>query len=230
MTEYQDIEHAIKTLEALRTTLGREVVDISLTALRQRLKEVEGIGVFDSALKGERKWVNPEVGVDYCQQALKISQTIGDRENEAYALSGLGLNYEQLGHLDEAASNYLAALTIHREIGATTLTIFDRIGLARIALAQQNLETARKHITPVINWISAGNAHKFWDPWSIYQSTYQVLDTLGETNAAYTILDEAHTMLHQRAKEISDEELRQGFLDRVTVNREIELAWQSRHN
>jgi tetratricopeptide (TPR) repeat protein len=169
---------------------------------------------------------NPEAGIDYCQQALDISRAIGDRENEAYALSGLGLNHEQLGHLEVASLNYQAALNIHREIGAATLAIFDQTGLARIALAQTKVETVRKHITPVTDWILAGNAQKFWDPWVIYQSTYQVLNTLGESDTAHSILDEAHTVLQQRASEISDQELRHCFLERVRVNRDIEQRWQ----
>jgi tetratricopeptide (TPR) repeat protein len=169
---------------------------------------------------------NPEAGIDYCQQALDISRAIGDRENEAYALSGLGLNHEQLGHLEVAALNYQAALNIHREIGAATLAIFDQTGLARIALAQTKVETVREHITPVTDWILAGNAQKFWDPWVIYQSTYQVLNTLGESDTAHSILDEAHTVLQQRASEISDQELRHCFLERVRVNRDIEQRWQ----
>jgi len=167
----------------------------------------------------------PEAGLEYCQQALDISRAIGDRENEAYALSGLALNYEQLGQLDEATANYEAALTIQREIGATTLAIFGQTGLARIALAQQDLVQAREQITPVLAWIEAGNAQKFWDPWSIYLSTYQVLTALNEGDTAQSILAEAHTVLQQRAIEISDEELRGCFLDRVAINREIAQAW-----
>jgi tetratricopeptide (TPR) repeat protein len=151
----------------------------------------------------------PQVGLDYCQRALNISQSIGDRENEAYALSGLGLCHEQLAHLEEATGDYQAALNIHREIGATTLAIFDQTGLARIALAQHNLDTARKCITPVANWIKAGNAQKFWDPWIIYQSSHQILDVLGESDTVQSILNEAHTILQQRAKEISNQQLRQ---------------------
>jgi tetratricopeptide (TPR) repeat protein len=166
-----------------------------------------------------------EVGLKYCQQALDISRTIRDRENEAYALSGLALNYEQLGQLNDAMVNYEAALTIQREIGATTLAIFGQAGLARIALVQQNLVQAREQITPVVAWIEAGNAQKFWDPWSIYLSTYQVLAALDEAETAKSILAEAHTILQQRANEISDGELRRCFLDRVEVNREIEQAW-----
>ena len=166
-------------------------------------------------------------GLRYCLEALDISQTISDRENQAYALGGLALNHEHLDNLDIAKTNYEEALVIHQEIGATTLAIFDQAGLARIALGQQNPDMARQYITNVVEWIRAGKAQQFWDPWFIYQSAYQVLTTLAETDVAWIILDEAHTLLHQRAKEISDPELRRYFLENVTVNQAIERAWQT---
>ncbi len=172
---------------------------------------------------------NPQAGLEYCRQALDISRQINDRENEAYALSGMGLNYEQLGKLDEAASSYQTALAIHNEIGATTLAIFDHAGLARIRLAQNNNRQAQKHITTVADWVQAGNAQKFWDPWIIYQSSYRVLMALGQTETADAILNEAHAVLHQRAKEISDEQLRDRFLTRVAANRELEQTWHAAH-
>jgi tetratricopeptide (TPR) repeat protein len=167
----------------------------------------------------------PEAGLDYCRQALDISRAIGDRENEAYALSGLALNHEQMGDLDEAQANYEAALSIQREIGATTMVVFGQAGLARLALARQDLTQAGQQIGPVLAWIEAGNAQKFWDPWRIYLSTYRVLAALEETTAARSILQEAHVVLQQRAGEISQEGLRACFLERVEVNREIEQAW-----
>jgi tetratricopeptide (TPR) repeat protein len=167
----------------------------------------------------------PQAGLQFCQQALDISHMVNDRENEAYALSGLGLNYERLGKLDLAATNYQVALAIHQEIGAATLAIFDKAGLARIAQAQGHSEAARHYITEVANWVLAGNAQKFWDPWIIYLSSYRILTALSETEKARTILAEAHGLLHQRANEISDEQLRNRFLTKVAVNRELEEAW-----
>jgi tetratricopeptide (TPR) repeat protein len=155
---------------------------------------------------------------------------VNDRENKAYALSGLGLNNEQLGDLDVAAANYEAALVLHNEIGASTLAIFDQAGLARMAMAQGNLQTARGYITPVIGWLLSGNAQKFWDPWIIYLSGYQIAEALGDTDTARSILNEAYTVLHQRAEEISDEDLRRCFLEKVQVNREIHQAWHALHN
>lgn len=169
---------------------------------------------------------HPQAGLEYCQQALDISRTVNDRENESYALSGFGLNYEQMEQFEQARANYQAALAVHQDIGATTLVVFDLAGLARLALAQEDMAEAGRHITPVVEWIQAGNAQKFWDPWIIYQSGYRVLTALGDTDQAKGILDEAHSILQQRANAISDAHLRNCFLTKVAVNREIMAAWQ----
>ncbi len=171
----------------------------------------------------------PTDGLTYCQQALEISQAINDRENEAYALSGLGLNHELLDHPTEAHAHYRAAREIHHEIGATTLEIFDRLGLARLTLAGGNLEEARAYAQPVKEWVLAAKAHQFWDPWSIYLGIYRLLSQLGETEVARAILAEAYTLLHQRAGAISQEDLRNCFLTQVAANREIVAAWQALH-
>jgi tetratricopeptide (TPR) repeat protein len=162
-----------------------------------------------------------EAGLDYCRQALDISYAINDRENEAYALSGLGLNYERLGQYHPAAESYGAAHSIHADIGATTLAIFDQTGLARVALAEGDREAMQALITPVVNWIQWGHAQKFWDPWIIYLSSYRVLTALGDIEAARSTLFEARRLLHQRAEAISDLALRECFFSQVEVNREL---------
>jgi tetratricopeptide (TPR) repeat protein len=169
-------------------------------------------------------------GLRYCLEALDISQSIGDRENEAYALSGLGLNHEQLGHVELAQANYQEALTTHHDIGATTLAIFDQAGLARLALLQQQQQVAQSYIGPVTEWIMAGNAQQFWDPWSIYLSAYQVLTALGNTDLAWQILNEAHDLVHQRAQAISNPGLQRHFVENVAANRAIDQAWHKQHD
>jgi hypothetical protein len=75
----------------------------------------------------------------------------------------------------------------------------------------------------------AGKAQQFWNPWTIYQSAYEVFTALGESDTAGAILDEAHTILHQRAEEISNQELRHHFLNNMPVHREIEQVWHKMH-
>jgi hypothetical protein len=94
-------------------------------------------------------------------------------------------------------------------------------------LAQGNTGAAHDYITAVANWVLAGNAQKFWDPWIIYLSSCRVLAALQVEEKARTILAEAYGLLHDRANEISDEHLRACFLTKVATNRELEEMWQA---
>ena len=168
-------------------------------------------------------------GFEYCQQALEISRSIGDRENEAYSLAGLGLNYEGQNQPQLAYEHYYQALQIHQEIGATTLAIFDQTRLAHLALQANNIKIVRQNMEAVTAWILDGKAQQFWDPWSIYLSAYQLLSALDDTETALRLLNEAHTLLEERAAQISDKKLHYCFMNQVTVNREIIEAWQTKN-
>ncbi len=204
---------------------------------QQALKKWQAIGYrYGEALTlSHLGWVacdqqNYTVGANYCQQALELSQTVSDRENEAYALNGLGLSYEHSGQWDSAQASYLLALALHREIGATTLAIFDQVSLARAAVGRQNFKVALSYLKDITELISNGKVQQFWNPWPVYLSVYQILTAIGETEVAKLVLNEAHTAIQQRANEISNPQLRHSFLFNVKVHREIETAWAGNRN
>ena len=168
-----------------------------------------------------------EKGLHYCEDALLLSRTIGDRENEAYALSGMGLAYDGMGQRELAIECYQEALLRHRAINAQTLVMFDLSRLARLALAVNDLPIAYSYTKEIIDWTSEYGAERFWDPWLIHYTNYQVLQANKQTEQAQAILEEAHTLLQTRAKRISDAELRKYFLEKVAVNRLIIEAWET---
>lgn len=165
-----------------------------------------------------------QAGLQYCQEAIDIS---GYSITEAEALSCFGFSHEQLGHLDTARSTYRQALALHQELGLAPMAMFDRTGLARLSLAQNDIEAARRYIMIVTDWVLAGNTAKFWDPGLIYYWVYHILLTLDETETAQNILEEAHTFLQQRAKAITQPDLQASFLEKVEVHQKLEQAWQN---
>lgn len=57
------------------------------------------------------------IAIDYYQQALTISQQIGDRRGEGVCLGYLGLAYNVLGQIESAINYHRQALIISQEIG-----------------------------------------------------------------------------------------------------------------
>ena len=77
---------------------------------------------WDHALLG-----NHTNALTYCQQALTLSEQLGDRDGQAHAWDSLGYAHHRLGHHTHAAGCYQQALTLYRALGdhyeeATTLT------------------------------------------------------------------------------------------------------------
>ena len=61
-----------------------------------------------------------ERGDETYNQALAISQEIGDRRGEGTRLGNLGIAYEQQGEPDKARQHWEAALVIYEEIQSPT--------------------------------------------------------------------------------------------------------------
>jgi len=81
-------------------------------------------------------------------------------------------------------------------------------------------------------WVEENGTDGIEYPLQVYFSCYRVLNTAAnnktnsvEQQQARTILTTAHTALLEQAAGISDEVLRQSFLENVETHRELLAAW-----
>lgn len=161
----------------------------------------------------------------YTKQALSIQRDIGDQRTVAYSLTYLGHALTGLNELDAAAQAYTEARDLRRELGQDSLAIDDVAGLAHVALAQQDLTQAMQHAEEALAWIDEHGTDGIEYPLQVYWTCYQVLQAHGEaTERAAEILNTAHSLLMERANNISDAELRQTFLENVTAHKAIRAA------
>jgi hypothetical protein len=72
----------------------------------------------------------------------------------------------------------------------------------------------------------SGNMVTF-TPFHLYVTCYRVLRASGDPRAD-DVLEEAHSLLRDRAASISDEGERRMYLENVAANREIVEAWAER--
>lgn len=163
-----------------------------------------------------------------CEQALAIQQEIGDRSTEGYSLTYLGHALAGLERWAPAAAAYEAALNLRRDLGQASAAIDDLAGLARVALAQGQIEPAGAYIEEILAWLAEHGTGGIEYPLQVYLTCFQVLQTAPDEPAqkrAAEILQTAHTTLMEQAGGISDLALRQSFLQNVAANREIQRAW-----
>lgn len=161
----------------------------------------------------------------YAQTALDIAITVKSPEFEAIAQHSLGNAELALGRYDAATAAYRRAHAI-----AATLcnaTRYDALaGLARVALAQNNLAAAMRSVeellTPDRKSLEAAEM-----PHLIRWTCHQALARAGDPRSG-PLLEAAQDKLLTAAATISDAALRESFLRNVPEHHAIMTAWGQR--
>lgn len=149
----------------------------------------------------------------------------GDRIGEAYCRHYMGVMRHEAGALD------LAELELERAIASLDTSTIRWEALARlglIALERQNLQLASLRIEEAARGVLA-NANSEEGDMLIRLAKIKLYQARGDRVAAQTETSQAHAFLLAQAALIPDERLRQTFLSRAPVHREIcELFAQQR--
>jgi len=168
-----------------------------------------------------------KVARELSQKGLRIAQEIGSRRWQGYALTNLGHTLEGLEHMAETADAYQQALDMRRESGEPHLAMESLSGLARVSLAQGDLQLAQAQVKEILDYLETNTLDGTDEPFRVYLTCYRVLRA-NQDLRAQDILNKAHCLLQEQAAKISDEGLRRSFLENVAVHREIIRAWKNR--
>ena len=164
------------------------------------------------------------VAIEYGELAVAMKQESKQIDAEAEGLLWLGHAWLGLGRPVKALAAYEKSLQARRELGQDHLAMGVLAGMARVALAQQDLDSASGYVTEILSYLdSGGSLDGTWEPLRIYLTCYQVLQALQDSRAD-TILEIAYRRLQQQAKTILDSDIRRMFLEHVPWHREIVAA------
>jgi len=174
-----------------------------------------------------------QVAHAHSNDALKI---LGDYKNSG--LQSLGLIYlghalTGLGKMAEAEEIFQKAVSLGYEMNKPRQAIEALAGLAGVSLILGDIEQAVTQVESILTYIEAntppkGSSHPLDgmdDPFRVLLTCYQVLKS-NDDPRANTILSDAYNLLQIRAANISDEHLRDCFLNNLAVNREIVGEYQ----
>lgn len=159
----------------------------------------------------------PEAETQF-QCSLDIRQSINDRRGAAQSQFGLGLAALTQGRADESLEHLQQAEAVHQELKLTAERIADRSWAARALLALARYDEARQASQQAMDWLA--EQPNVEEVQQIYLNHYLVLQAQGDPGALFA-LKQAQQVVQTQAERIADAELRQAFLENVSVNREI---------
>jgi class 3 adenylate cyclase/tetratricopeptide (TPR) repeat protein len=167
-----------------------------------------------------------EQALAYSQAAVAITDRLELRSEGSLAWRNLGHVYAALGDWEQATAAYERALAMCRQIGNENWAQESVAGLARLALAQGDGETAVTHLNTILSHLQSGNLHGTDEPLRVYLTCYQVLQAVGDGRAK-EVLTAAHQLLQTRAATIENPETRQKYLQAIPYHREITRLYSS---
>jgi tetratricopeptide (TPR) repeat protein len=155
---------------------------------------------------------SPNQAMQYCQAALKITQKIGARLEEAVAWRVLGHIYFGDAVIEEAKSAYRESLEICREIGNENVAQEALAGLLAVALWQNDRQEMQTLAEEILEHLAFRNLHGADEPLYVYSVCITALARLQDPRAQ-KLKRQALEFLRQRADSILDEEEQQIYLD-----------------
>jgi tetratricopeptide (TPR) repeat protein len=166
-----------------------------------------------------------EAASEHCHQALIIAQQLGERHDQAYAWTFLGHALTSLGRLDEAADAYGRAVELRRELGQSNLRMEALAGAARVSIALGDGATALAQAEKILDHLERNTLDGTEEPFLVYLTCYRILRA-NQDPRAVAVLDEAHSLLQERASRIEGEDMRREFLEHVQAHRDLIREWQ----
>jgi class 3 adenylate cyclase/tetratricopeptide (TPR) repeat protein len=151
---------------------------------------------------------------------LTLAQSQDDKRLVSSFLSYMSITSLRASKLEQAVEQAEKALTLHQELGMLN-AIDDLATLAAAHLAAVNMDQALMYAEQALAILDGcgGGGPEFSQ--RDYFICYQVLAGVGQEERAQAALQSAYNLVMARAEKITDPFLRQSYLGKVGVNREI---------
>ena len=163
--------------------------------------------------------------ISLAMQALALAAKMGSPFLHGLVLKDRGFLLLNQENMPEAKANYEASLTA---LAQTDQILEAHAGLAWLALQRGDETAVSTHIAPISTHLQAGQTLDGTSrPFYILLLTYKVLAASGDPYA-----DEVLTMAYGRlvhwANQITDDDRRDSFLERVPTNLEISILFEEK--
>ena len=165
-----------------------------------------------------------QTALTHAQQAIDLTTALDEWPVRANAWIKLG--HARLGLEQHAAAKeaYQQALDIESHLEQFSPAMEALAGLARVALARQDLSQARVYVQEILDYLEADTLEGALEPFRVYLTCYQVLEAAHDDRAR-PFLESVYELLQGRAVKIDDQAIRRSFLENVTFHRDIVRAF-----
>ena len=219
MTNLGTLLYLFGDYEQAREYLGQAL------AIRQEMGDKRGEGIAYINL-GHLAYLmdDPAAGLTYSDQGMAMGDALEIPLITLYAQTNRANNLTELGHYDEAIATYTDLMTQWDAMGQDAIKMETQAGLARVHLRRGDNTTALDLIEGVHAACEQGNLDTAEEILKIRLICYEVLSAHDDPRAEQ-ILEQAYTLLREKADEINDDDLREKFLNNIRVHRAIREAW-----
>jgi DNA-binding SARP family transcriptional activator/predicted ATPase/Flp pilus assembly protein TadD len=156
----------------------------------------------------------------YANRAIELANAIEMPLMAAYGYDFLGHALLALSRADEAENAYQEALQLREQRGLAILGFESRAGLARVALARNDIQAAANWVEPIAMHLLHNELEGVEEPLRVYWTVFQVMQATNDPRAQ-PILARAVARLHQSADQISDPVSRQRYLTQVDAHHRL---------
>lgn len=172
------------------------------------------------------------VAIEYFQKALAIRKSVSNQRSKAYVLAHLGFAQAQIGEHKGAESSFLEALKIRQDLSEEALIIDAYSGLALISFLMGNQDQALGYVNKILSWIQDNGTEGLEFPVQVFLICHEILSAITDIDGqlpsstrAKTVLEDGYELLTERLLRISDEGMREQFIENVPYNRKLRDTW-----
>ena len=162
------------------------------------------------------------------EQTIVISHQIDDLQSRREAHNLWGHLLTDQAHYAAAKQHYETALQLAHEIHAPGSVVESQAGLATMAFACGNRDWAYAHVQKFLNEVNERALAQTEDPLRVYLTCYRILRACMDARANQ-LIETAHRILQERAAKTPNAVIRQSFLQKVPVHRDIIAEFEKRH-
>ena len=157
------------------------------------------------------------------REAADEADRAGSQLALARARFGEGVIRAARGELEAAAVALDEARRRAEDLGLTDLPLEAKAALAWVALQDDRVDDALGLVEPLLGRLDAAGLEGCLDPGRVILCCWRVLCAAGDRRCG-DVLDAAGAFLDEMASRIDEDDLRRGFLERVTSNVELMAA------